>query len=921
MELPNNRAMLTTSANLANNAYTHAPRLHPNLILGSLQLLVWLFFHPSAWRNYVAQLDPTLPPNFAITDLTLPQWRNPQLRRLLLMGYGVLPGLAGLLAGLGLWLLDVSDQNVAIGVGVGIVLGIGSSAAGSIICGSAGSIVIGVAIGVVSSVVTGIGLGMGLDPQHPPTMREAVALTVTFGIVFGMGGSIIGSIASGVTHLQQIYSLPRQIGGAIIGGLISGIMLYLGGRNIANETTNIVIINLVVGFIIGLVIGWGRGRLAGLVMAAAFTLALYPAYAMPSRSMLTVVMFGALGVPVYILIERIAGPWPGALACALGGGTGWIASTLIASNLPLWPFLPLSVVSILVGLTAFLWLPVSLYPFMIFWNAWLGHFDKNQLDRRPSLLRYHSAFWDERQLLRLIGLDIHLLRVIEHNPVEGQAASEFLSASRQRWAVQTAQIELEARWLESCIEVEVIGSVHRSLSAGELTGPASALLRSFSRISQDVLAALRQESSYNQRLALSAVEDRLDSLIRELTRSSEPYALRFRPIAAEWRKIIADRVNLLAEVVETRQEIDNPYVIGLPLIEQQEIFVGRADISARIEQLLLDGRRPPLLLYGQRRMGKTSLLNNLGRLLPSTIIPLYVDLQGPASQAVDHTGFFYNLARGMIHSAQRQRNLTLPPLSREILAADPFTGFDEWLDHVEAILGKNTALLTLDEFEALDIPLAEGRFNETSVLGMFRHMIQHRSCFKLLLTGSHALDEFQRWASYLINVQIVYISYLSEAETRQLIERPIKNFPLRYEPEASQRVFSLTRGHPALTQLLCAEIVALKNEQDPSVRRYARLADVETALPRAMSHGNFFFADIERNQVNPAGVALLRFMASHGEDAIVSREVLARHVSPPADPDQTLALLKRRELIEAVDGGYRFQVEMIRRWFGWRFEF
>ena len=34
---------------------TDAPELHPNLILGSLQLLFWLFFHPSAWRNHVAR--------------------------------------------------------------------------------------------------------------------------------------------------------------------------------------------------------------------------------------------------------------------------------------------------------------------------------------------------------------------------------------------------------------------------------------------------------------------------------------------------------------------------------------------------------------------------------------------------------------------------------------------------------------------------------------------------------------------------------------------------------------------------------------------------------------------------------------------------------------------------------------------------
>ena len=46
-------------------------------------------------------------------------------------------------------------------------------------------------------------------------------------------------------------------------------------------------------------------------------------------------------------------------------------------------------------------------------------------------------------------------------------------------------------------------------ATGDLGGPASALMRSFRRISRDIDAAGRQESAYNQRLALNAVEDRL----------------------------------------------------------------------------------------------------------------------------------------------------------------------------------------------------------------------------------------------------------------------------------------------------------------------------------------------------------------------------------------------------------------------------
>src|SRR5262249_10867712 len=155
----------------------------------------------------------------------------------------------------------------------------------------------------------------------------------------------------------------------------------------------------------------------------------------------------------------------------------------------------------------------------------------------------------------------------------------------------------------------------------------------------------------NQRLALRGIEDRLDGQVRELTRSNERYARRFYPILLQWRTIIADHLRALTALASVRQEIDSPYIIGVPLTVQQDIFVGRTDVSARIEHLLSDRRHPSLLLYGQRRMGKTSLLNNLGRLLPTTIVPLFVDLQGPASQASDHAGLLYNIARSMGDSA------------------------------------------------------------------------------------------------------------------------------------------------------------------------------------------------------------------------------------------------------------------------------
>ena len=907
----------------AKRLYTDAPELNSNLLLGSLQLLGWFFFHPSAWCNHISRIDPTLRPDFNLAELNRDQWRNPALRRLLLMIFGVFLLFLITFNVLAMSLLGLSKEAIIVGTAVGACNFLTALVPLSVMT----NLALGGAGGISWGIASGLGFGYAANSPGPVTMD------LTFGFIFGLGIGLsigMGGIVPSNVVSRRRDPVARKIGGFIIGALLGGLSssAVMAFKTVVEfETTNVtnlmiwgILFSVVFGVVIGFQNGWRYAAVLGLAISATTLIAevIVVNAAVGAVGALIFgtsysVIFTATAVPPYLLGERMAGPWAGIVAMGMGSGGGWILSTFINNGYPTWPALPASLLFILMGFSL-VWLrALWLYPFFMAWNVLLFYADKRRSSNSSAYLRYHSAFWDELQNFRLSSLEEHVLLVMERNSGEGHAALEYLANSRQRWAAQAAQIEMDARYLEHCVDVRAIGESHASLAAGELVGPASALLRSFSRVSQDVNAAMRQDSAYNQRLALAAVEERLDGLIRELTRSSERYALRFRSIAGRWREVVAESVRDLAKTVELRQEIDNPYVIGVPLSIRQEIFVGRSDITTRIEQLLLDRRRPPLLLYGQRRMGKTSLLNNLGRLLPSTIVPLFVDLQGPASRASDHAGFLYNIARSMVDSANWQRSLALPQLHRHSLAQDPFTRFDEWLDEVETALGSNTALLTLDEFESLDTAISQRRYNEDDVLGMLRHLIQHRPKFKVMLAGSHNLEEFQRWSNYLINVQVVHLSYLNEREVRQLVEEPIDNFALRYEPDAGNRIYELTRGHPFLVQLICSEIISIKNEQPPTARRLATIKDVESALPRALLHGSFFFADIERNQISKEGLSLLRLIAEQGESALIDAEFIEQH--SPHQTEQTFKSLLRRDLIEKSGGCYRFQVEMIRRWF------
>ena len=945
--------------------FSDAPTLHGNLFAGALQLLGWLFFHPSAWRNHLARVDANLRPDFSLLELSRAQWRNPALRRLVLMGVCVIPVLMSTMTAAALRALGQPSDMLVFAVVLCLTLSVALSALAGVVYGLAASVALALATSGVFAAAT---LLMAQPPgESTGSAPLLVILCITLGTVGSMASVFGQPLQPGATTWQRKTLAVTM--GALVGMLlfIALIVIMQASSGEGREVLALGIVIALAGLLVGIASAFGlgrrRGALAGLGATVGLPLlfvvlwllgtALEQALGERESAAAWLVVFGAsLSVLVSVLYvlsagltTRMAGATAGGVAGALASVLGlivgftlspdvaWLIGTIpIGLSLDIglrvfinqidWTALSQNVLlglgATLIGLTLHTWRPIIAYPFELLWNMILRRADEQNNGRTqpaPPALRYHAAFWDEWQRLPLRGLDTHIVAVAEREPGSAHAAIAYLATHRQRWAAQAAQIELDARRLETCADADAIAAAQRELGAGELMGPASALLRSFSRISQDADAALRQESAYNQRLALSAAGDKLDALVRELTRSDERYAARFRPIATRWGEALSAQERALALAVEQRQEIDNPYVIGVPLTTRQEIFVGRSDTSARIEQLLLDRRRPPLLLYGQRRMGKTSLLNNLGRLLPASTVPLFVDLQGPAAWASDHAGLLYNIGRSMSSSAQQQRGLGLPPLARESLQADPFTRFDEWLDDVERALGDGTAMLALDEFETLDAAFDEKRFSETAVLGMLRHIIQHRARFKVLLAGSHSLDEAQRWASYLINAQTVHISYLKADEARTLVVRPVKEFALRYEPDAVERVLQLTHCHPFLVQLLCAEIVARQNEQPPSGRRLARLADVEAAAPEALRSGSFFFADIERNQVSEMEAGLLRRLAARGEGAEVARGDVQQWAPDAADAERALRHLVRRELLERVNGGYRFQVELVRRWF------
>jgi len=924
----------------------------------NFKLLFWLIFHPSAWRDYVNRIEPTLVPDFALADLPSHCQHHPELKRLKSIVFLVQPLWILVVISLALLSIDffhwfmiqglpqvlydrgfitipppkidsylIPFENIILGVSYGTML--------CLVGGLISSVTISMAFGLVASALAGIILGILIGIKGTTAVLAAIWLGI---FIISFAAAMTASLPA----TSQKHKLDRQIYGVIISLAMSAIVLIAGstiGAGVGMLLKTVIDITPAQAQIIGmaaaagLLLGWRLknwrwmltlsfffASIMAFLMSVIFNLVeetqilwLDKLLAGLTGGAVNGILFTLLFTLPYmlanVLARYIGGIWAGIIAGILGSGGTYVGFVIFINPNLLIPILVGSIVSLMVGLTYQKWLPIILYPFIAIWNLSLYLLaQKRGTEQSVTLLHRHSAFWDEHQFLPLWGLEKQLVHVYQQDAIAATAAMTQLSAGAQSWAVESAQIILDSQSLSRCQTIIDIAEIYpKLLTSEQLIGPTGDWLKSFREMSQKVEDALEQEN-HQQQATLMAVIDRLKGLLVSKEVSAEVQL--FRKTAAQWQGIVEKHADELLNI----QELPNIYTFGPPINKKyHEVFAERPEVTKRLEQLLQKRHCPPLLLYGQRRTGKTSLLINLDYLLPSTFVMLFVDCQGPVSLARDPASLFYNLGRAINEAQEKYPNIKFPPLNEDTLRTDPFTRFDEWLDKLEQATGDKTLLLALDEFVTIDEAFEDKRLQPAEILGMFRHLIQHRPRFRLLFAGTHTFADLQHWASYLINVQTVQIGYLSEEEARQLIEQPIKYFPVRYTPEASQRLITVTRAHPALVQLVCGELIQLKDGQNVEKRLKVEIDDVEKATKRALSVGSFFFADIEQNQVDDTGRAILYFIASHGEGIPVSQTALSTQFGN--NLEKTLASLKQRDIIEAQEDGYCFQVEMIRQWF------
>jgi AAA+ ATPase superfamily predicted ATPase len=265
--------------------------------------------------------------------------------------------------------------------------------------------------------------------------------------------------------------------------------------------------------------------------------------------------------------------------------------------------------------------------------------------------------------------------------------------------------------------------------------------------------------------------------------------------------------------------MNNPFKYGV--VVTGDDFVDRKEEIEILYKELSSGKS--VILYSERRLGKTSLLIEFNTQKAMRMIPVYIDLYGMttkedlARQIVNNVisasysnldkirnavrNYFVNLKPKMIISADGK--ITLDLSAKKTYNEDELA---EILDFPEKVAKekKKRIILVFDEFQ--EISLIDGLKMEK----LMRSRFQHHKNVSYVFIGSkeHLLRQMfeEKTRAFFKFARPLSLGPIPKKEFTPFIIQKFKQTGKKVTNETIEDVLNFTHGHPYFTQYLCHEI-------------------------------------------------------------------------------------------------------------------
>jgi hypothetical protein len=281
------------------------------------------------------------------------------------------------------------------------------------------------------------------------------------------------------------------------------------------------------------------------------------------------------------------------------------------------------------------------------------------------------------------------------------------------------------------------------------------------------------------------------------------------------------------------------FVTGAPVAHHRtDLFHGRDHELAELKEAFAGGRlRRLYFVNGIRRVGKSSLMAHLSRVLEPDVLALMLDFE--VDRGLNDAQMVRQLLRRAIESLRSssqfgELGIELPGAA-EFEMDPPWTVFENSVRDLQRRTGRQI-LICLDEFQILVERIADPSEPLTdSLLSWMRRKAQDESDILLICTGSEKYDRVRNryqdtglWG----NVQPYNISFVNRRAMEQIVSTPLRQDGVTWLPETLDLLWSLTEGHPWVTQILGSHAATILNRE---LRRVIVPSDIERSAELVLS--------------------------------------------------------------------------------------
>jgi len=390
------------------------------------------------------------------------------------------------------------------------------------------------------------------------------------------------------------------------------------------------------------------------------------------------------------------------------------------------------------------------------------------------------------------------------------------------------------------------------------------------------------------------------------------------------------------------ETIPNPYeklANGGPVTDRS-MFYGRNEFIDRITEAIISTDSKQVVIYGQKRSGKSSVLYHLKKSLEDTQKTFCISFSiGEIFENISSATFFHKI---LFTIEEELENLSFDgikvpsfkcPLYTELKdapnSADVFRkyirNFKKTCQNTPNWQDKKLVVM-IDEFTYLYTAIKEGKVSD-AIMKQWKAITQNEDAtFSSVLVGQ---DVFPLFKSEFPNefgvTQDERLTYLSKKDALKLIEEPVwntKSNKSRYLEDAAEKIIEYTSCNPYYIQIFCARLIKEMNDKkfiEATRSDIKPIADSFLFGGQALTNDKFDNLlnagekhDIQRIPQEHSKAVLKKIAEATKFVTYCSREDIS--IGNKEYEDIILDDLKNREVIEQQGNNYKIQVKLFQEW-------